>query len=207
MKRSRFDLDNKVVLVTGAAGGVGYECARQFLHAGCRVAMVDINAALLSRATAQLESELGKERVFSLCCDLADTSAADHMVATVVEHWNGIDVLVNNAVLGMGGRFVEQAPERMQSMLMVNLFAPMYLCQKVLPIMVGAGAGAGAGAGGGHVVNVFSSSATAGTPGFSCYGATKSGLATLTKILRREYLGSGVTFYPAVPGVNHHAHV
>jgi short-subunit dehydrogenase len=113
-------------------------------------------------------------------------------VALALEHWSGIDVLVNNAGLLMGGPFHEGDTARMRELIEVNLYAPLQLTRLVLPHMIERGSG--------HLVNVISSSAPLGVPGFAVYAATKSGLIAFTRVLRRELVGTDIRLTTFCPG-------
>ena len=119
-----------------------------------RVVMLDVAEESLAEATRDTEAAEAAPDVpppLALPCDLRDADAVATSVAHALEHWGGIDVLVNNAGLLMGGPFQEGDAARMRDVIEVNLYAPIHLTRLVLPHMIERGSG--------HLVNVISSSA------------------------------------------------
>lgn len=194
-RRKRESVRGKRVLVTGAASGIGRAAAARFRAAGARVAMLDVAEGSLSEAARDpdaAEAAIDVPRPLTLPCDLRDADAVAASVTRALEHWGGIDVLVNNAGLLMGGPFQEGDSARMRDVVEVNLYAPILLTRLVLPHMIDRGSG--------HVVNVISSSAPLGVPGFAVYAATKSGLIAFTRVLRRELAGAEIRLTTFCPG-------
>lgn len=101
-------------------------------------------------------------------------------------------MLVNNAGLCVGGPFDQQDAARLRRMVDVNLYAPLRLTQLLLPYMEKQG--------GGHILNVYSSSATLAVPGYAGYEATKAGVFVFTRALRREYKNRNISFTAFCPG-------
>lgn len=186
-------LKGKIVLLTGAAGGIGLAAAKEFTRAGCQVAMVDIDSAQLDEARAEV-AELAEKQSppLALAVDITDDRATTAMIAKIVSNLGGIDILVNNAGLLMGGRFIDNDPAKLRKLVEVNLYAPLRLIQLVVPSMQERN--------GGHIVNVYSSAALLSLPGFAAYGATKAGLFAITRTLRRELDGTGIELMALCPG-------
>lgn len=185
-------LHGKVIIVTGGASGIGLHTVKDFLAEGARVVVVDVDEQALQQQVQELCRVSGKDRVLALCCDLTDDDALDNLVPQIIGHWGQIDVLVNNAGSCIGGRFVEGNQRRMRAMVDINLYVPMRLTQLVLPQMQKQGQG--------HIVNIYSSSATLAVPGYAAYEATKGGLFVFTRSLRRELKGSPITLTAFCPG-------
>lgn len=181
-----------MVIVTGGASGIGLHMVKDFLAEGCHVAMADVNEETLANESEQLFKVTGKDRLITLCCDITDPAQANDLINQVVGHWGHLNILVNNAGVCVGGRFIEQDPVAVKKMIDVNLAAPLHLTQLAVPHMVKAGYG--------HVVNIYSSSATLGIPGYAGYAAAKAGLFAFTRMMRREMAGSGVNFTVLCPG-------
>ena len=157
------------------------------------------HASLCSIATGTVSPSCAAELAsaggappLALPCDLRDHEARADAVARADTARGGLDVLVNNAGLLMGGPFHEGDPARMHDVIEVNLCAALHLTRLVLPAMIARASG--------HVVNVISSGAILGIPGFAVYAATKSGLISATRVLRRELAGTGVRFTTLCPG-------
>lgn len=190
---SKFEIAERVVVVTGAASGIGFATARAFLEAGARVALIDNQAALLAERARALSSAFPNDRIVHFVCDVVDDAEVERSIDAVVAKWGAIHVLVNDAAVVTAGRFEEHDPERMRRTVLVNLYAPMHLCQRVVPHMRAAGEG--------HIVNVYSGSAGGGVPGYTAYGGSKAGLAGFSRVLRRELLETNITVTLLCPGM------
>ena len=141
------DLNDAVVLITGASGGFGRQMTRQFLEAGSRVLLTDINAASLDSLTAEYQSD-ASQILGSIAADLIDDSGCRKLFDDVQALNCSPDVLINNAGIGVGGRFDHVPSDRWEQVLQVNLLAPMRVCYLFLPQMIERGRG--------HIVNISS---------------------------------------------------
>jgi short-subunit dehydrogenase len=159
-------LEGSRCLVTGAASGIGRATAAALELAGAQVTAVDRPDA-----------------------DLAEPGAAARLAAQVGD----VDVLVNNAGVGLYGRVAELDPDAARHVLAVDLEAPIELTRTLLPGMLARGHG--------HVVNVGSIVGLVGRPNEAVYAAGKAGLAIFTESLRSELRGSGVSASLVVPAV------
>jgi NAD(P)-dependent dehydrogenase (short-subunit alcohol dehydrogenase family) len=187
------NFSGKRVLVTGAAGGIGLETARAFAREGARLMLLDIDGDSLVEARLEVKAVASLEHEpLALAVDLTDDEALEAAYAHLLECHGGVDVLVNNAGVCCGGLHENIRAGQLKQLLLVNLYAPLRLCQLVIPGMRERGSG--------HIVNLYSSSASLATPGFTAYAASKGGLATATRILRRELAGSGVELTLLCPG-------
>jgi len=187
------DLNAKTVLVTGAASGIGRATACAFASRGARLVLMDIDGDRLIEARQQVQSVSSLPREpLALAVDLTEEEALLESFRYLQEQGERVDVLVNNAGLCMGGPMESANAGRMEQLLRLNLYVPLRLSQLVIPGMRSSGAG--------HIVNLYSSSATLATPGFAAYAASKAGLACATRILRRELAGSGVGLTLLCPG-------
>ena len=192
------DLDGRIALVTGAAGGIGQPLARAFVEAGMRVALCDTSGEGLRR----LQGELGVDRTISLVTDVSDPASCRDSVNRTISHFGQLDVLVNNAAVGMSTvradhmRRVVQiediSPELWARFMAVNLSGPFYMARAAVPGMRARSFG--------RIINVTTSYFTMLNPGFSPYGPAKSGLEAWTTSLAGELKGSGITVNVVVPG-------
>ncbi len=192
MQDQETSLHGKVVLVTGAASGIGLHAVKGFLAEGAKVVMVDIDDERLQREVQRVWQVSGRDRLLALCCDVSDDDALNNLMPQIIGHWGRVDVLVNNAGLCVGGPFDQQDAARLRRMVDVNLYAPLRLTQLLLPYMEKQG--------GGHILNVYSSSATLAVPGYAGYEATKAGVFVFTRALRREYKNRNISFTAFCPG-------
>ena len=184
------DLNNAVVLITGASGGFGRQMARQFLEAGSRVLLTDVDAASLDSLTAELQTDSG-QILGTFVADLVDEAGCRKLFDSVQACGSHADVLINNAGIGVGGRFDHVPSDRWEQVVQINLLAPMRLCYLFLPQMIARASG--------HVVNISSLAGWIGTSGISSYCATKFGLRGFSDSLAADYADSGIkvsTVYP-----------
>ncbi|MBY0320684.1 MAG: SDR family oxidoreductase [Reyranella sp.] len=195
---SSADLNNRVALITGAAGGIGQALARAFVGAGLRVVLCDTSKEALLR----LHGELGAERTLALPMDVSDPASCRDSVSRTVGHFGRLDVLVNNAAIGMGTvredhmrrvvRIEDIAPELWARFMAVNLSGPFYMAHAAVPGMRAQKFG--------RIINVTTSFFTMLNPGFSPYGPAKSGLEAFSTSLAGELKGTGITVNVVVPG-------
>ncbi len=190
------ELRDKLVLVTGAAGGIGLATAEAFAREGCRLALMDIDGDRLIDARERVKTaSLNVLEPLALAVDLTDADALAAAFEHLCDARGNVDILVNNAGVCAGGRFHDLPAQHIDPVINTNLVAPLQLCHRVIPPMLAQGSG--------HIVNIYSSSASLAVPGFVTYAASKGGLATATRILRRELSGSGIDLTLLCPGSIH----
>ncbi len=185
----------KVVIVTGAAGGIGRALVRAFADAGMKVGAADLPGAALERLG-------GSEDVLPVAIDVSDYASCRNGVEQVAARFGRVDALVNNAGLGMGvvseEHFTRRVqiedirPEVWQRVVAVNLTGAFFMAHVCVPRFRAQGSG--------RIVNVTTSFFTMLNPGFSPYGPAKSGLEAWTASLAGELAGSGITANVVVPG-------
>jgi len=192
------ELNGRVALITGAAGGIGQALVRAFVTAGLRVALCDTAKSGLDR----LRDELGADHTLALPLDVSDPVACRDSVARTIARFGRLDVLVNNAAVGMSTvredhmRRVVQiediAPELWARFMAINLSGPFNMAHAAVPAMRAQKFG--------RIINVTTSFFTMLNPGFSPYGPAKSGLEAWSTSLAGELSGTGITVNVVVPG-------
>lgn len=179
-------LKDKVVIVTGAASGLGRGMARRLHEEGARVAVFDLNPAGAQQTIADFTHGLALE------VDIADYQQCQAAVDEVIAAWSRVDVLINNAGWDQAGPFIESDPEVWRKIIDINLYGPLNLQHVVVPRMIEQG--------GGKVINIASDAGRVGSSGESVYSACKGGVIAFSKTLAREVARSGVTVNTVCPG-------
>jgi short-subunit dehydrogenase len=187
-------LENAVVLITGASGGFGQELTRQLLTAGSQLILTDLDA---ERLTHQVEAIQARSSTGSsingntpgnvLGCIAADLSSKEgceglYQQVHALEH--PVDVLINNAGIGLFGRMDEVPPEEWEQLMQVNLLAPMRLSALFSADMIARTQG--------HIVNISSLAGWLAPAGMAHYGASKFGLRGFSDALAQEVKPYGV---------------
>lgn len=181
----------ETVLITGASAGIGTELARLFARDGARLVLVARRLERLEVVAGELRDAHGTD-VDVIGLDLGRPGAADELVAELERRGLTVDVLVNNAGFGDRGRFVEQEPARLRSMIDLNVTELVALTRALLPGMVARGRGG--------VLNVASTAAFQAGPYMSVYYATKAFVLSFTEGLAVELDGTGVHATCVCPG-------
>jgi uncharacterized protein len=182
---------NSTCLVTGASSGIGADVARSLAHRGHGVTLVARRAERLEELAEELRTAHGV-RVELLAADLGKARPRARMLGALEELGLEVEVLVNNAGFGTGGRFQDLDAEREVEMVRVNVEAVVDLCGHFVPGMVGRGRGA--------VLNVASTAAFQPLPRQATYGATKAFVLSFTDALHADLHGTGVSATSLCPG-------
>ena len=177
---------DKRVLVTGAASGIGHEAARLFVEAGARVVAADITREGLDA----LASTLG-DAIIPHVVDLSQQHECEAMIATAVAALGGLDVLINNAGIGSFGRATDLEPTEWRRVMAVNLDAVFYSCRTALPHLIDSK---------GNIVCTASVSGVGADYGIAAYNSAKAGLLGLMRNLAVDYAAMGVRVNAVSPG-------
>ncbi len=184
-------LEGKVVLLTGAAGGLGQAIAAQCLLAGARVALLDRDPALLAQCRQSLPA--ADAQVLALACDVSDPDATREAVERTAGHWGAIHALVNNAaVVTPGSKVADLTLEQWRQALDVNLTGAWLMSRHAIPHMTRAG--------GGVVLNIASQLGSVAAPGRGAYGASKAGLIALARAIAVDHAADGIRALSLSPG-------
>jgi len=184
------DVSGKVVIITGAARGMGRLDAMAFAREGCRVVMTDVDFEELER-TARDMADDGFE-AYAFVLDVSDRDACFKLVEKVEGEIGTIDVLVNNAGVMECREFTDMSEHHWRRTMDVNFLGQVWLMQAVLPGMLSRGEG--------HIVNMASQAGVIGGAKMSSYSASKHAVMGVTDSVRLELRGSGVRFTDVIPG-------
>ncbi|WP_232521269.1 SDR family oxidoreductase [Micromonospora phaseoli] len=179
----RYDLRGRTILITGAARGIGAELARAAAARGARVAVVGLEPVLLRQLAADLDGHWYE-------CDVTDQAGLDDAVASTVQRYGGVDVVVANAGIANLGTVAGGPVEALVRTIEVNLTGVVRTVSAALPQLLAAR---------GHVLIVSSAAAFAAMPGMAAYCASKAGVEQFGNVLRLENRRRGLTVGTAHP--------
>ncbi|MFI8850694.1 SDR family oxidoreductase [Streptomyces sp. NPDC053499] len=182
----------QLVLVTGAGSGIGRATAFSFAEAGARVIAVDRDPQSAAR-TAELARLVGAPQAWAETVDVADEQAMEKLAEKVATEYGTVDVLVNNAGIGMAGSFLETTTEEWRRTLDVNLWGVIHGCRLFGRQMAERGQG-------GHIVNTASAAAYQPSRALPAYSTSKAAVLMLSECLRAELAGRGIGVTAVCPG-------
>jgi len=172
------EFQGEVVLITGAASGIGKACVESFLARGCAVVGIDLNVTI--------EKTSANNNYLGLVCDVTDENALKDMLETSTRHFGGIDMVVLNAGIFPGGKTVSDLPtDEWRNIFSVNLDANLTLLREVYPLLKLA-------PNKGRVVIIGSKNVPAPGPGAASYSASKAALNQLMRVLAMEWGSDGI---------------
>jgi meso-butanediol dehydrogenase / (S,S)-butanediol dehydrogenase / diacetyl reductase len=183
-------LAQKVCVITGAGSGIGRATALLFAEEGARLIVAD---KLADRAQAVAGECAGRgAEAIAVAADVAKSAHAKRIIASAVERFGRLDVLVNNAGYGITGSVVETDEEAWEALMAVNVRG-VFLCSKhAIPVMQANG--------GGSIVNTASVVASVGIANRAAYCASKGAVAALTRAMAVDHVGDGIRCNAIAPG-------
>ncbi|MHB1426779.1 MAG: SDR family oxidoreductase [Gemmataceae bacterium] len=187
----RRDLRGARILLTGASSGIGQRLAEQAAHAGAKLALMARSADALHELAHSLTA-LGADAI-AVPGDVTREADRRNVLATVVERFGGLDVLINNAGVGSWCHFAESSEEILRRIMEVNFFGPAELIRLAIPVLRKGRSPA--------IVNVASMCGRRGIPAWSEYSASKFALCGMTEALRGEMVRYAIDVLLVLPGV------
>lgn len=181
-------LARKVAIVTGASSGIGRANARTLAAAGACVVLVGRDEARLTAVADSLSTE-----TLVLAGDVASTDFVSEVVASAVERWKRIDILLSNAGLYLEGLFADADLSAVARLLEVNVFAAIAVVRETLPHMLAARSG--------DIILTSSIAGRVALHGEPIYSASKHAIQAFVHTVRRQLVGSGVRLGEIAPGV------
>ena len=183
-------LNNRTVLVTGGANGIGAAIARRLAEEGCTIGILDTDIGAGERLVSEIESRGRRAKLYD--ADITDYGAVSRAVESFEAAFGPVSFLVNNAGWDRAQNFLDSAPDFWREVIAVNLFGPLNVSHVVLRGMAARGFG--------RVVNIASDAGRVGSSGEAVYSACKGGIIALTKTLARELVSKGVILNTICPG-------
>lgn len=181
--------ENRVVILTGASRGIGLATARLLAGAGCKLALAARNEDTLTALAAELPTE-----AVAIPTDMGDTGQAAALVEKTVEAFGKLDVVINNAALGVRDRVVDLSEQEARRVMDVNYFGPVALIQAAIPHLRDNPEG-------GLIINVSSIVGRRAMPGIAGYCASKAALEKMAESLRVELQPARIRLSTVYPGV------
>jgi NAD(P)-dependent dehydrogenase (short-subunit alcohol dehydrogenase family) len=189
-RKLMYDLDGRVALITGGAGGIGRAIALRLADEGCDVGILDLDAGGTEETALQVRAR--GRRAATAFASVAERAEVDQAVAVLADALGPVDILINNAGILRVGRLLEIGPEDWQASFRVNADGPFNCCQAVVPAMVRRGRG--------RVINLASWLGKVGMRQYGAYCASKFAVVALTQTLALEVAAAGVTVNAICPG-------
>jgi 3-oxoacyl-[acyl-carrier protein] reductase len=188
MKNINFDFNNKVVVVTGGAAGIGFQISKQFLDSGAKVAMWDYSQEALNRAQVELKSY--SSNLAAVACDVTNRSSIQQAVSQTP--WP-VDVLINNAGITRDKSFAKMAPEDWDAVINTNLTGLFNVTKALFEKFNQSSQHR-------RIINISSVVGLYGNFGQGNYAAAKAGVIGMTKTWAKEFGRKGFTVNAVAPG-------
>lgn len=183
-------VENKVVIITGSARGIGFEIGKHFAQSGAKVVLSDINEETVKEAAESLKA-LGFESI-GIKADVTSEEEIENLVKETKDTYGRVDIVINNAGLQYVSPIEEFPTARFELMHKIMLVAPFILIKNVFPIMKEQGFG--------RIINVASINGLVGFAGKAAYNSAKHGVIGLTKVAALEGAEHGITVNALCPG-------
>ena len=182
-----FDLSNKTAIVTGGTKGIGRAIAEALVKARARVVITARHEDDIAEAVEQL-NELGPGTASGHVCDVRDY----HQVKSLFADVGAVDILINNAGVGMFQSVESMSVEDFRTVLETNVFGVFYCCHEAIPLMKQRG--------GGYIINISSLAGANAHPKMAAYNASKFGLNGFSEALMQEVRHDGIKVSYIMPG-------
>ncbi|MDQ6622124.1 MAG: SDR family oxidoreductase, partial [Verrucomicrobiota bacterium] len=181
----------KIVLITGGSRGLGFALARQVCAEGGRAVLLARDQDELQRAHDQIAAENGDVSVIP--CDLLERAQIEETMRTLVRHFGGLDILINNAGIIEVGPLEHMTREDFERAMQLHMWAPFTLMTEAIPLMRRRG--------GGRIVNIASIGGKIAVPHLAPYCASKFALVGLSNALRAELARDAIFITTVAPGM------
>jgi 3-oxoacyl-[acyl-carrier protein] reductase len=173
---NRYDLNNRIAIVTGAGQGIGLTVAERMLDSGASVSVWDIDQKLLD-ALEQKHGKSGKLQVLN--ANIGQLDSVEKAVQATLDRFKKVDILINNAaIVGPNANTWEYPAKALEDVVHIGLIGTFYVCRTVVPHLIAQNYG--------RIVNLASVAGKEGNPGAPAYSSMKAGVIALTKSLGKE---------------------
>lgn len=188
---SLVEFNSQVIVISGAATGIGKACAQLIAARGAKIIAIDVNSQALQDLANELS--LAKNQIFT--CDISNQGEVEQTISTILQEHSGIDALVNTAgIVGPSNVQLEDVKwNEFEKVLQVNLYGAIWLTQAVIPSMKEKKYG--------RIVHLASIAGKEGNPGLSPYNTSKAGLIGFVKGIAKEVAPYGIVINSLAPAV------
>jgi NAD(P)-dependent dehydrogenase (short-subunit alcohol dehydrogenase family) len=184
---------DRTCLITGGTRGIGRALAARLVAEGDRVALTGTSEERAVDAAAELAGTAdAADRVLGVGCDVRDAASVDRAVTAVAGHFGGLDVVVNNAGVGVGAPVADLSSDEWDRIIGTNLTGVFNVCRAAIPHLRARGAG--------WIINVSSLASEHPFAGGAAYSASKAGLNAFTEALMQEVRYDGIRVSCVLPG-------
>jgi 3-oxoacyl-[acyl-carrier protein] reductase len=185
------DIATKVAIVTGGTRGIGFAIAKALVGAGATVAITARSEQDLANAVSRL-NETKSGSAAGYVCDVRDYNQVKAVFAAVAKDFGGVDILINNAGIGLFEPVETMTAENFRAVLETNLFGVFHCCHEAIPLMKQRG--------GGYIINISSLAGTNAHPRMAAYNASKFGLNGFSEALMQEVRHENIKVSYIMPG-------
>jgi 3-oxoacyl-[acyl-carrier protein] reductase len=179
-------------LITGGTRGIGFAVAEHLLREGGRVAVTGTTSAGVARAVEELTKLSGPERLLGVVCDVRKRADVTSAIEQTVKQFGGLDVLINNAGVGVGAPIADLPIDEWDRIIGTNLTGVFHCCQEAIPHLRAGG--------GGWIINVSSLASKNPFAGGAAYCASKAGLNAYSEALMQELRYDNIRVSCVLPG-------
>jgi NAD(P)-dependent dehydrogenase (short-subunit alcohol dehydrogenase family) len=185
------DLTNKTAIVTGGTKGIGLGIAEALIREGVAVCISARHPNEIQSAVDRL-NQLNGGRAVGFVCDVRDYRQVKGLIAHTIKELGGVDILINNAGIGVFQTVEETSPEDFRAVLETNVFGVFYCCHETIPQMKKRG--------GGYIINISSLAGVNAHPRMAAYNASKFGLNGFSEALMQEVRHDNIKVSYIMPG-------
>jgi 3-oxoacyl-[acyl-carrier protein] reductase len=186
------DLVNRVAIVTGGSRGIGFAIARSLVRGGASVAITGTKQATIDSAVAELQREVKGAAIHGLRADVRKYADVEKMMVETAQRFGGIDILINNAGVGLFRSVADMSVEEWHSVIDTNLTGVFYCCHAAIPHLRKRG--------GGWIINISSLAGKNAFTDAAAYCASKAGLNQFSEALMQEVRYDGIRVSYIMPG-------
>jgi len=186
------ELSGKVAIVTGGTKGIGRGIAEALVKEGVSVCVSARSRKEIDEAVNELRALNDKSRITGVVCDVRNHTQIKSLFELTKLELGGIDILINNAGIGIFAPVEEMSPEDFRAVLETNLFGVYYCCHEAIPLMKKRG--------GGYIINISSLAGANPHPQMAAYNASKFGLNGFSEALMQEVRHEGIKVSYIMPG-------